>query len=79
MEQVDTRKGVVYTCKCAACGTNMYTHEWTPGEHNELRDAMQNGTRACDFCRSGRADPDSFTKLREFNWVKECMSIFGVR
>ncbi len=37
----------------------MFTHEWTNDDHNERRDAMQNGTLRCDEC-SGTVNKETF-------------------
>lgn len=54
------QKGALYSADCGKCGATMYTHEWIEDDHNERRDAMQNGTLACNECGTGRADPDTF-------------------
>ena len=53
------QKGALYCADCTKCGTTMYTHEWAMHDHNDLRDAMQEGTAICDYC-GGRADSDTF-------------------
>lgn len=53
------QRGALYSCDCAKCGATMYTHEWTNDDHNDRRDAMQNGTLGCDEC-GGRVDPETF-------------------
>lgn len=64
MEIEIIRKGATYSCECAKCGATLFTHEWAFPDHNERRDAMENGTLRCDQC-SGRADPETFTKDRD--------------
>lgn len=64
MELEITSKGATYCCDCAKCGATMYTHEWAYMDHNERRDAMENGTLRCDECVTGTADPETFRKLR---------------
>lgn len=59
-----TRKGSLYTCECSRCGATLYTHEWANWDHNERRDAMQDGTLRCDDCSTGRADPDTFGPMK---------------
>ena len=53
-------KGATYSADCAKCGTTQFTHEWVYDDHNERRDAMQNGTLQCNDCCSGTVDPDTF-------------------
>lgn len=62
MELQTYRKGALYSCECARCGTTLYTHEWVHDDHNDRRDAMEAGTLRCDECSTGRADPSTFTK-----------------
>jgi hypothetical protein len=64
MELELTRKGATYSAECSKCGATMYTQEWAYCDHNERRDAMENGTLRCDECCIGRADTDTFTKER---------------
>jgi hypothetical protein len=53
------RKGALYACDCSRCGLTNYTHEWVNSDHNERRDAMQEGTACCDEC--GHAlNPETF-------------------
>jgi hypothetical protein len=54
-----TRKGKLYSCDCAKCGSTMYSHEWATWDNNESRDAMQDGSMRCTEC-GGFADPDTF-------------------
>lgn len=56
------RKGALYAADCARCGATNHTHEWAHDDHNERRDAMQNGTLRCDFC-GGTVDPETFLDL----------------
>lgn len=58
-------KGKTYCCECAKCGATLYTHEWAYMDHNERRDAMQNGTLRCDHCASGTADAATFEQMRD--------------
>jgi len=51
-----TQKGALYSCECNTCGATLFTHEWATYDHNGRRDAMENGTLACDECSRGRAD-----------------------
>ena len=55
-------KGALYSCDCARCGATMYSHEWVDFDHNERRDAMENGTLWCNDC-PGRADPATFRQV----------------
>lgn len=55
-----TQKGALYTANCARCGASMFTHERAYLDHNERRDAMQDGTLRCDECPRGSANPDTF-------------------
>jgi len=64
MQPEITRKGALYTCECSRCGATMYTHEWATWDHNERRDAMQDGTLRCDECSAGYVDPDTFGPMR---------------
>lgn len=57
-----TQKGALYSCDCAKCGATLYTHEWATWDHNEQRDAMENGTLRCQDC-GGNADPETFFKV----------------
>lgn len=59
MQEEITRKGALYSCECAKCGSTLYTHEWADFDHNERRDAMEAGTLHCDVC-SGTADVETF-------------------
>lgn len=59
-----TRKGALYSCECRSCGATLYTHEWADWDHNDRRDAMQDGTLPCDECFRGSADPETFGPLR---------------
>lgn len=63
MEFHITRKGAHYTADCAICCTTLHTHEWVDFDHNERRDAMQDGTLRCDLCH-GRADASTFRRER---------------
>ena len=54
------QKGALYSADCAKCGCTNYTHEWAYDDHNERRDAMQNGTLQCDQCATGTVDPETF-------------------
>lgn len=45
-----TRKGALYSCDCAKCGTTIFAHEWASPDFNEDRDAMANGTFRCHEC-----------------------------
>lgn len=54
-----TQKGSLYSCECNKCGATLYTHEWADYDHNERRDAMEDGTLRCDQC-SGLTDPETF-------------------
>lgn len=54
-----TPKGALYTCECDRCGATLYTHEWATWDHNERRDAMENGSLRCDEC-PGKANPETF-------------------
>jgi NAD-dependent SIR2 family protein deacetylase len=56
------QKGALYTVECAKCGATLYTHEWTNDDHNNRRDAMQDGTLCCDDC-GGNADPETFSQM----------------
>jgi hypothetical protein len=60
MKLETTNKGALYACDCAKCGVTLYAHEWADWDHNERRDAMQDGTLRCDQCSTGRADPETF-------------------
>lgn len=57
-----TQKGSLYSCECNKCGATLYTHEWADYDHNERRDAMEDGTLRCDDC-SGHADPETFGQM----------------
>jgi hypothetical protein len=61
MQLETTQKGALYSCQCAKCGADLFTHEWAYYDHNERRDAMQAGTLRCDQCVVGRADPETFS------------------
>jgi hypothetical protein len=63
MELFTTQKGALYSCECAKCGATLYSHEWAHVDHNERRDAMENGTLPCDQC-NGRADPETFGQCK---------------
>lgn len=52
------RKGALYACDCAKCGTTSYTHEWLADNFSEDRDAMEAGTFRCEEC-GGKNDPDT--------------------
>ncbi len=56
-------KGALYAADCAKCGCTNYTHEWTNDDHNDRRDAMQNGTLRCDEC-GGKTDPETFAQCK---------------
>ena len=58
------RKGALYCADCAKCGATNFTHEWFHADHNERRDAMQNGTLRCDECATGLVDPETFTECK---------------
>lgn len=64
MQMQITAKGALYSCECTKCGATLYTHEWAHYDHNARRDAMQDGTLACDECASGRANPETFSELK---------------
>ena len=55
-----TPAGALYMVGCRKCGATLVTHEWTHDDHNERRDAMENGTLRCDDC-GGRADAETFS------------------
>lgn len=57
-------KGALYSADCVKCGCTNYTHEWFHTDHNERRDAMQDGTLQCDECCNGRVDPETFTQCK---------------
>lgn len=59
MQMMVYRAGATYSADCGKCGCTMYTHEWTTDDHNNRRDAMQDGTARCDEC-NGKADADTF-------------------
>ena len=63
MQPEITQKGALYSCECNKCGATLYTHEWAMYDHNERRDAMENGTMHCDECSIGRTDPETFGKM----------------
>jgi NAD-dependent SIR2 family protein deacetylase len=63
MEMQITQRGALYTCECDKCGATLYTHEWAHFDHNERRDAMENGTLRCDECH-GKALPETFSKMK---------------
>ncbi len=63
MELYIYQKGALYSADCAKCGCTNYTHEWVNDDHNERRDAMENGTLACDECAIGTVDADTFMSL----------------
>ena len=52
-------KGALYSADCAKCGASNFTHEWAHDDHNERRDAMQDGTLQCDHCH-GTVDKETF-------------------
>ncbi len=54
-----TQKGALYAVDCSRCGCTNYTHEWVNDDHNNRRDAMQDGTLQCDEC-SSPVDPGTF-------------------
>jgi rRNA maturation protein Nop10 len=58
-----TQKGALYTAECARCGATLYSHEWATFDHNDRRDAMQDGTLRCDECGNGTADPETFSAM----------------
>ena len=60
-----TQKGALYSCECNTCGATLFTHEWAMYDHNERRDAMENGTLRCDECARGFADADTFGRLAD--------------
>lgn len=60
MEFQMTQKGATYSADCRKCGCTLFTHEWAYVDHNERRDAMQDGTLRCDQCCTGTTDPDTF-------------------
>jgi len=64
MEIEVLRKGALYSADCARCGVTLFSHEWADYDHNERRDAMENGTLRCDDCCTGTADASTFAKLR---------------
>ena len=64
MQTEITRKGALYSCECSRCGSTLYTHEWANWDHNERRDAMQEGTLRCDECSIGSADAETFSQLK---------------
>lgn len=53
------QKGALYAADCSRCGCTNYTHEWITDDHNDRRDAMQEGTARCDTC-GGQIDGDTF-------------------
>jgi hypothetical protein len=53
------QKGALYCADCSRCGATNYTHEWITDDHNERRDAMQDGTARCDECLN-TLDPETF-------------------
>lgn len=59
MEMQIFKKGALYSADCEKCGCTQYTHEWFHSDHNERRDAMENGTLRCDEC-SGHIDAETF-------------------
>ena len=61
MQLYVTRKGAMYTADCAKCGATIYAHEWATGDHNETRDALEDGTARCPDC-GGHADAETFAK-----------------
>ena len=63
MEIEVLRKGALYSADCARCGVTLFSHEWADYDHNERRDAMENGTLRCDDCCTGTADASTFAKL----------------
>ena len=65
MEMYILNKGATYTCDCGKCGASLFTHEWADVDHNDRRDAMQAGELACHYCGIGKANPDTFTKMRD--------------
>lgn len=60
MELEITGKGALYSVECSKCWVTLLTHEWAYVDHNERRDAMQEGTLRCDVCVTGKADPKTF-------------------
>ena len=60
MEMQIFKKGKLYAADCSRCGATTYTHEWFHDDHNERRDAMENGTLRCDEC-GYVVDKDTFT------------------
>jgi hypothetical protein len=78
MEIETIGKGATYSAECSKCGATMFTQEWVYDDHNERRDAMENGTLRCDEC-NGRADPDTFTKERDqYAWLTSLRSIIAL-
>ncbi len=61
MEMRIYKKGALYAADCEKCGRTNYTHEWITDDHNERRDAMQEGTARCEEC-GGAIDADSFVE-----------------
>jgi NAD-dependent SIR2 family protein deacetylase len=61
MQMFIYRKGALYSADCRKCGMTNYTHEWVRDDHNERRDALENGTARCDEC-GGPIDATTFYK-----------------
>jgi hypothetical protein len=59
MQKFIYQKGALYSADCSKCGMTNYTHEWITDDHNERRDAMQEGTARCDEC-GGELRADTF-------------------
>lgn len=55
-----TAEGALYSVECYRCGATNYSHEWAHDDHNERRDAMENGQHRCDECGS-ICDGSTFT------------------
>lgn len=56
------QKGALYSADCPKCSTTMFTHEWYHSDHNERRDAMENGTLRCEECGTP-VDKETFAKV----------------
>ena len=76
MEPEILQKGALYSVECAKCGTTLFAHEWADEDHNERRDAMQDGTLSCDYC-NGRADPSTFWASPKRNYYAGRLSAPG--
>lgn len=68
-----TQKGALYSSECDKCGATIWSHEWATYEHNEFRDAMEQGTAHCPEC-SGKSNPSTFSYVGDYYAARYAVS-----